>query len=112
MKRYVRAVASPSLAAGFRLAGLQVDESEAGDDPAVIGDRLVLAADRADTGILLVEEALFNAAPEATRKDLEKRAVPILVPVPGATFAAAGRGAEDYILDLLRRAIGYRVRLQ
>jgi vacuolar-type H+-ATPase subunit F/Vma7 len=112
MKRFVRAVSSPSLAPGFRLAGLLVDEASAAEDAAAIGDRLLLAADRPETGILLVEEALFHAAPEVIRRDLEKRAVPILVPVPGATFAAAGRGAEDYILDLLRRAIGYRVRLQ
>ena len=111
MKRFVRAVTSPALAPGFRLAGLVVDESDAGEDPSVIGDRLMTAADNPETGILLIEQALFDAAPEAIRRDLERRAVPILVPVPGPTFAVPGRGAEDYILDLLRRAIGYRVRL-
>lgn len=112
MKWFVRAVASPSLAPGFRLAGLVVDETDTRDDSEAIGNRLTVAADCAETGILLVEQALFDAAPEVIRRDLERRAVPILVPVPGATFAAAGRTAEDYILDLLRRAIGYRVRLQ
>jgi len=32
--------------------------------------------------------------------------------VPNASWTAGGRGGEDFILDLLRRAIGYRVRLQ
>lgn len=112
MKYFVRALTTPSLASGFRMAGLLVDDVDIGEDAADIGRRLVAAADRAQTGILFIEQALFNAAPEDTRRELERRSLPIIVPVPAATFAPTGHAAEDYILDLLRRAIGYRVRLQ
>ncbi len=109
MSYTVRVLASPALAAGFRLAGLFVDEVV---DPRDAGDRLLLAAAAPHTGILLVEQALLDAVPEQTRHDVERRAVPILVPVPAPSWDGAPSGAEDYILDLLRRAIGYRVRLQ
>jgi vacuolar-type H+-ATPase subunit F/Vma7 len=105
----VRALASPALAAGFRLAGLVVAEVP---DLRLAGEQLLLAAARAGTGILLVEQSVYDAAPEAVRHDVSRRAVPIIVPVPSASWSAGGHGAEDFILDLLRRAIGYRVRLQ
>jgi vacuolar-type H+-ATPase subunit F/Vma7 len=112
MKYFVRAVTTAPLAAGFRLSGMMVDDLDGREDSATIGRRLVAAADRAQTGILLIEQSLFDAAPEDTRRDLEKRSLPIIVPVPAAAFAPSAHAAEDYILDLLRRAIGYRVRLQ
>ncbi|MBL0172033.1 MAG: V-type ATP synthase subunit F [Gemmatimonadaceae bacterium] len=112
MKLLVRAATSPALAPGLRLAGLLVDEISPGDEATTVGERLELAANRADTGILLIEHTVFDAAPDVIKRALEKRALPIIVPIPGAAFVPAERGAEDYILDLLRRAIGYRVRLQ
>jgi len=109
MKYAVRVLASPALAPGFRLAGLAVDEVV---NPKDAGERLVLAAAQPGTGILLVEQALLDAVPEQTRHEIERRAVPILVPVPAPAWLGGTSGAEDYILELLRRAIGYRVRLQ
>lgn len=109
MSYTVRVLASPAMAPGFRLAGLAVDEVR---DPTDAGERLLLVANAPHTGILLVEQALLDAAPEQVRHDLERRAVPILVPVPAPAWLGGPAGAEDYILELLRRAIGYRVRLQ
>jgi vacuolar-type H+-ATPase subunit F/Vma7 len=105
----VRVLASPALAPGFRLAGLLVDEVADRNDA---GERLLFAAAQPHTGILLVEQALLDAVPEQTRHEVERRAVPILVPVPAPAWLGGPSGAEDYILELLRRAIGYRVRLQ
>ncbi|MEQ1690318.1 MAG: V-type ATP synthase subunit F [Gemmatimonas sp.] len=112
MKYVVRAATSPALAPGFRLAGMLVDEINLGDDATAIGEQLELCARRAETGILLIEQTLFDAAPDLFKRALEQRALPIIVPIPSAGFVPTERGAEDYILDLLRRAIGYRVRLQ
>ena len=111
MKRIVRAVASPVQCIGFRMAGLVASEVTPLSDPADIGDALLLAAGVPDTGILLVEQSVFDAAPELVRRDLEHRASPIVVTVPSPAFEHAPAAAEDYILELLRRAIGYRVRL-
>lgn len=109
MSYTVRVLASAASAAGFRLAGLAVDEIAKSEDA---GSRLQILAALPHTGILLVEQALLDAVPETVRRDIERRAVPILVPIPAPAWAGAPSGAEDYILELLRRAIGYRVRLQ
>jgi vacuolar-type H+-ATPase subunit F/Vma7 len=104
----VRVFASPGVAAGFRLAGLPTEEV---DDARAVGERLVRAAAEPHLGILLVEQRLLDAASDTVRHDLERRAVPILVPIPSVRWGAARDDAEGYILELLRRAIGYRVRL-
>jgi vacuolar-type H+-ATPase subunit F/Vma7 len=104
----VRTIAAPPLAAGFRLAGLPVDVAESPRDAGRIIERLTTAR---SVGVIFVQQDLFDALPEPQRRALERLAVPIIVPVPAARWAAR-RGAEEYILDLLQRAIGYRVRLQ
>jgi vacuolar-type H+-ATPase subunit F/Vma7 len=104
----VRAIALPPMAAGFRLAGVPCDEVRT---PREAAERLLGIVTEEDAGVVLVEQRLLDAVPEATRRELEKRATPILVAVPPPQWTARHR-ADDYILDLLQRAIGYRVRLQ
>jgi len=105
----VRAVASPALAAGLRLAGLPAEDAVT---PTLAAERVMRLVESSDLGILLIEQPLFDAFPATLRRDLENRALPIVVPVPRAEWGAATEHAEAYILELLRRAIGYRVRLQ
>jgi vacuolar-type H+-ATPase subunit F/Vma7 len=101
----VRAICRPELGAGFALAGVStVEVADAGEAEA----RLHELMKQKDVGVLLVEDDLLPAegVPGAARRPL-----PMIVPVP------AGRpgGADDaaaYVAELLRRAIGYRVRLK
>jgi vacuolar-type H+-ATPase subunit F/Vma7 len=105
----VRAVAAPALAAGFRLGGVAVDEVTS---PGQVADVLGRLAAAGDVGVILVQQDFFDALDDTVRRDFERRPLPIIVPVPAAEWATRRPGAEDYILELLRRAIGYRVRLQ
>jgi len=105
----VRVLSSPASSAGFRLAGLVVDEVRA---PREAGERLANAAAQADVGIILIEQALLDAVPDTVRRDVESRAVPLVVPIPTPVWGGQKADAEAFILELLRRAIGYRVRLQ
>ncbi|HVZ49673.1 MAG TPA: V-type ATP synthase subunit F [Gemmatimonadaceae bacterium] len=105
----VRGIASPAVASGLRLAGIPTDTVTDGDTAAA---RLgVLAADRT-LGILLVEERLLDAVPPVVRREVERRPAPIVVPVPTPAWGEPPGDAEGLILELLRRAIGYRVRLK
>ncbi|HVZ78619.1 MAG TPA: V-type ATP synthase subunit F [Gemmatimonadaceae bacterium] len=109
MSYRVRAVATPALAAGLRLAALPCDEAASAADAA---DRVAELTQAPELGILLIEQSLFDALPAAQRRDLEHRSVPIVVPIPRVSWEEEPGIGEAYILDLLRRAIGYRVRLQ
>ena len=108
VRRRVRAVALPNAAAGFRLAGLQVDEEPS---PRLAAQRAVALAARDDVGVLLVEQAAVDALPDPERVALLDRPAPIVVPFPGPTWDVRGPAADVVVLDILRRAIGYRVRL-
>lgn len=109
MSYSVRVVCRPPVAPGFALAGLRpVEVDTAGQ---AVNRILALAADPA-TGLLLVEDTLHAALPPEARRDLARRAVPLLVPFPGPQWTAGDEGVDRYIADLLRQAIGYRVRLK
>ena len=105
----VRVLASTATAPGYRLAGLTVDEVHKGADA---GDRLAAAAADTDVGILLVEQSILDSVPPAVRRAVDRRPLPIVVPIPPPNWTHKASDAESYIIELLRRAIGYRVRLQ
>lgn len=102
----VRALTRPTLAAGFELAGLSVIRAATGGAAAEVVRRL--AAD-GEVGIVLVDDGLYRALPHELLTRLDRQALPIIVPVPAPVWDAR-REAEAYILEILRQAIGYRVR--
>jgi vacuolar-type H+-ATPase subunit F/Vma7 len=97
----------PITAAGLRIAGLAADDASSAEDAS---RRLAELAAAPDVGVILMDQALFDQIPDALRHQLARRALPIVVPIP-RPMRVPGEGGEDYILELLRRAIGYRVRL-
>lgn len=104
----VRVVGSHVACAGFALAGLATHEVPAPRDAdAIIGDLVK----RDDIGVLLVEQSVLDALDPATERDLSRRPTPIIVPFPGPRWRERERAPESLVLQLLQRAIGYRVRL-
>jgi vacuolar-type H+-ATPase subunit F/Vma7 len=58
---------------------------------------------------VLVEEALRRRLPDELVQRIDHQAAPLLVPFPSPAWE--GRGlAEEYVLAILRQAVGYRVR--
>ncbi len=108
MKRRARVLCTPALAPGFRLAGLPVLEAIT---PADAERELAVLTRRPEVGVVLVEQSLFDALPDETRAVSERNALPVVVPFPGPEWTRVG-DAEAYVVSLLRRAIGYRVRLR
>lgn len=108
MRHEVRVLCRPAVAAGFRLASLRVHV--AADAPAAAARLMALRRDPA-VGLVLVEDALHaQLPPEESRAS--GMALPIVVPFPGPSWKAPGSAAEARILEILRRALGYRVRLR
>ncbi len=101
-------IATPGLTAGFALAGVQVVAAASGDDAAREIDRL---AGHGNTGVVIIEEPLYEAIPEELRRGVSRSSLPVVIPVPGPDWTAES-SAHEYIVEILRRAIGYRVRLQ
>lgn len=105
----IRAVCRPATSAGFALAGIPtVEAAVVRDAPPIIA----ALAERHDLGVLLVEQELLDAFSEGERRELLRRPAPVIVPFPGPSWEERVSPAEEYVLELLRRAIGYRVRLR
>lgn len=98
----------PELADGFRLAGLEPVRARGSDEA---GDRVEELGGRAGLGVLLVDAVLWDGLPERTRAILESAPLPMVVPFPPPAWTERPTG-EAYIIDLLRRSIGYRVKLR
>ena len=108
MNDRVRVLCRPAIAAGFRLAGFTPDEAEDATEGAL---RLAALVDQPDVGVVLVQQDFYAALPEADRRGLSRRPLPLVVPFPTPSWAPALEGPEAFITELLRQAIGYRVRL-
>ncbi len=97
----------PEDARGFTLAGAAVATPGPGEElealRAALGDPAV--------GVIAVEEELLAHVPARLLKRAQERGIPVLLPFAlPRRYGEAGRGRE-YVAALIRRAIGYAVRL-
>lgn len=99
-------LASPDLANGFRLAGVEVRETRSAEE----SEKILRSAAAAAFELVVVPQDHYLAFPDRFVQDLEENEKPLLVPAP----MQAGRepvGAEKYVQDLVRRAIGYQIKV-
>ncbi|MGE0555979.1 MAG: V-type ATP synthase subunit F [Gemmatimonadales bacterium] len=108
MNGLVEVICRPATAPGFALAGLDLEALPETADPEPVLRGLL---DRRDLAVLLVEEPILDAVPAELKRRLDRSARPIVVPFPSGGRVGA-RSAEERVIELLRRTIGYRVRLQ
>jgi len=108
MSYRVEVVCRPEAAAGFALAGFRPAQAESNPEGAVLL-RALLA--RPQVGVILVDEKFLEALDDETRRRIAARPLPLVVPFPGPNWAPTPSGPDAYIIELLRQAIGYRVRL-
>jgi vacuolar-type H+-ATPase subunit F/Vma7 len=94
---------------GLALAGVPVIEAESHEEATARLDELVR---QPDVGVVIAAQHVVKALPEATRHRLEKQSVPIVLALPNTDWSEQVEPMSNEILDLLQRAIGYRVRLQ
>jgi vacuolar-type H+-ATPase subunit F/Vma7 len=108
MTSTVRVVCRPALAPGFALAGVPAD-SLGPDEP--IEAILDSFARHPEIGVVLLQNEIYDALPDDLRRRIDRSALPVVVPFPGPAWEAP-TSVEERVIELLRRAIGYRVRLR
>lgn len=91
---------------GFQLTGAIQHVAEKEN----LMDVLNYATADPDAGLLVVDERLLAGSNDDTMREIEKVWSGILVVLPSPE--RPGAVTEDYALRLIRRAIGYHVRLQ
>lgn len=108
MSRRVGVVGDRHVSLGFRLAGLRPRVAESREVARSLVDEM---ARDGRWGVILVQEDLMPDLQPLTRPGVDS-SLPILVPFPAPSRTAAPGEAEAYVSELLRRAVGYRVRLR
>lgn len=109
MEGRVAVLCRPPSAAGFALAGLQPMEVE---DSSEDNRRLSALLDDPGLGLVLVESSLYDALEDEVRHRISSRVLPLVIPFPGPAWAAGLAASDAYVVELLRQAIGYQVRLR
>ena len=96
-------------ALGIALSGIEPTVAATGEAAAAALQRW--SAEPGHGGVVLIEQALYDALPASVRRQLRRDGTPLVMPFPGPGLPA-GLPPEHELLELLRRAIGYRVRLR
>lgn len=104
--RRVHVVCRPATAAGFQLCGLEPQLARDGVEAAA---RLKELAADPKCGVVLVDDLLYRALPAELKARYDRAASVLVAPFPVPAWGEQ-EAAEEYVLGLLRAAIGYRVR--
>jgi V/A-type H+-transporting ATPase subunit F len=99
-------ITTDDAAPGFRLAGIDQRIAEAHE----LEDLLVREMNDPDHALIVLDERLISGLDEARLREIERTWPGVLVVLPSPVTGAAE--LEDYALKLIRRAIGYHVRLR
>jgi vacuolar-type H+-ATPase subunit F/Vma7 len=90
---------------GFSLAGIrQIIVPEGGHEEALLS-----ALEEPDTGIIAIEERVYQRYDRERLKHAESGWGGLITVFPAPE--AVGIGAEEYLAELVKRAVGYHMRL-
>lgn len=103
----LKVVTKPRSGVGFRLAGASVEEVE---DHEAAARLAALFADPG-LGVLAVEEDLLDRVPRSLLERARREGVPVILPFSLPRRWGEAARAEDYVASLIRRAIGYHVKI-
>lgn len=104
--KHVVFITPPDQPYGFRLAGISQYATEPGDTE----DAMRKAVSEPKTGLIIIDERLMNGMEEEKVKEIQQGWPGILLVLPSPERPPATQ--EDYALRLIRRAIGYHVRVK
>jgi vacuolar-type H+-ATPase subunit F/Vma7 len=102
-------IGEPEIIEGFALTGARIRPE---GDPARMERILENYMRSRDVDIVVVTESLFVQAPEKTRVLAEKSGRPIFLTLPRPAGIEAWGEREDLISQIIRRAIGYRLKIR
>ena len=94
------------LAKGFELTGVDVLTS---DSKETTEDLLFQTIEAKKVGLVILPQEHLEGFEERTRKQIEGLDVPLIVPVP--MTQESGITPEEYVSQMVRRAIGYQIKI-
>lgn len=102
-------VTDPDTALGFQLTGAEVTVVTDREDAA---DRLLGLLKAKEPGLVVYNEEYRAALPEKSQAALEESVTPVFFAIPVARARRTGEPREEYLARLLRRTIGYQLKIK
>lgn len=102
-------ITDPDTALGFRLAGVEVIEVTGAQQAA---GRLLSLRKTKDAGVVIYNEDYRRNLSDREQVALDESVAPIFFSVPVARTRQTGEARADYLARLLRRAIGYQLKIK
>ncbi len=94
---------------GYRLAGIDV---RCAATPGELGRQAQELLEDAGARLVILAEELFRELPRLLQRTLEESRSPLFVPVPSGPLRTGALAPDEYVARLMRRAIGYQVRIR
>ncbi len=94
---------------GFRLAGVDVRKTSSAEEA---GRQVARLLDDPEVRLVILDEARLADLPASVRRAVLASRSPLFVPVPSFPLRGGETGAEEYVSRLMRRAIGFQVRIR
>lgn len=94
---------------GYALAGVDVRRAETPDE---LGRQAQDLLSDPGARLVILGEELFRGLPRALQRTLEESRQPLFVPAPSAPLRTGAMPPEEHVARLMRRAIGYQVRIR
>ena len=105
----VIALTDEETALGFRLAGIDGRAAANADEAAGIAAEILRDP---EARLVLVDEDLFRLLPEGMQRTLEASRSPVFVAVPAARARKSALSPAEHVARLMRRVIGYQIRIR
>ncbi len=100
-------ITNPELATGFRLAGVEVLPAKTAEEAR---DLLLSLLRREDISIVAINDDYLASLKEEERRQLWETYRPLVLGIPAGVISPERR-RTDYILELIRWAVGFEVAL-
>jgi len=99
-------ITDPTLAPGFRMAGVEVHTARTSDEAKALMHALMSEADMA---IIAMNVNFLSDFDEPTRRRIEESTTPVVVALPAGEAVPPEARRSRRIAELIRRAIGFRI---
>lgn len=106
---HIVALVDAETALGFRLAGIDGREAATAEE---LARKAREAAEDPETRLVLVDEQLFRLLPDALQRTLDASRSPVFVAVPAARLRRQQATPAEHVARLMRRVIGYQIRIR
>ncbi|NGZ10745.1 MAG: hypothetical protein CV088_15385 [Nitrospira sp. LK70] len=102
-------ITDPDIALGLRLAGVEATEVS---DKGEAAERLLTLLRAKEPGIVIYNDDYRTGLSERSQVELEESVSPVFYAMPISQARGGGESREQYLARLLRRAIGYQLKIK